>query len=314
MNFGRVLVESRCIWRTEGDESLGKRVKRSYKTSSESGEVVTTACGTITRWLPGPNYGKAAYTIVDCAPTSPIDSKLPQDDVEVALWHVIHDDGDEEDLEKHEVEEAIRCWAESAEKVAFDNRPRFVCDGEACVCGGIFAATPVASSSSSSSSSTAFCSTRPSKCIRRIMEITMNDDVVALYCSARLAAKDIGTSVNDVSAVLRRKRQVTRSGRLCRLRYFRQPSVSIAGAKRPRPAKESVINIGSSAELKEALAVIRDERFRQWCRREGTIISSSSSSLSMVPATSRKYPTELSVEATDEKLPLGELDTDFMDH
>ena len=142
----------------------------------------------------------------------------------------------------------------------------------------------------------------------------MNDDVVALYCSARLAAKDIGTSVNDVSAVLRRKRQVTRSGRLCRLRYFRQPSVSIAGAKRPRPAMESVINIGSSAEVEGSAG--SDSRRKipvRNCRREGTIISSSSSSLSMVPATSRKYPTELSVEATDEKLPLGELDTDLMD-
>jgi len=67
----------------EGHKYIGKRVVRIFE---KFGEI----CGRVTRYLP------------------------PGTDVaeDPALWHIIHDDGDEEDLEKHEIENALQAYVE----------------------------------------------------------------------------------------------------------------------------------------------------------------------------------------------------------
>ena len=47
-------------------------------------------------------------TISAFSPAQPTDTDDPEDDLCRPLWHVVHDDGDEEDLEEHEIKEAIR--------------------------------------------------------------------------------------------------------------------------------------------------------------------------------------------------------------
>ena len=47
-------------------------------------------------------------TISAFSPAQPTDTDDPEDDLCRSLWHVVHDDGDEEDLEEHEIKEAIR--------------------------------------------------------------------------------------------------------------------------------------------------------------------------------------------------------------
>ena len=75
-------------WETTGSEYLGQRVKRVF---TVKGKLMHT-CGVIDGWLPAAiNDG-------------------------LALWHVKHDDGDEEDLELEEVLESIKDWEESDEK------------------------------------------------------------------------------------------------------------------------------------------------------------------------------------------------------
>jgi hypothetical protein len=76
-------------WHTSGSELLGRRVKRSF---AKDRRKETFMCGTVVGWLPADaNDG-------------------------LALWHVRHDDGDEEDLEEHEVTEAHALWESSEEK------------------------------------------------------------------------------------------------------------------------------------------------------------------------------------------------------
>ena len=62
-------------WQTTGSEYLGQRVKRIFTVKGKT----THTCGVIDGWLP-----------------KEINDGL-------ALWHVKHDDGDDEDLELHEV-------------------------------------------------------------------------------------------------------------------------------------------------------------------------------------------------------------------
>jgi len=69
-------------WSTEGHPWIGQRVARHFK-----GELMF---GRINRWLPA-GVGKDNF----------------------ALWHVLHDDGDEEDLEMHEVQTAFKLHKES---------------------------------------------------------------------------------------------------------------------------------------------------------------------------------------------------------
>ena len=47
-------------------------------------------------------------TISAFSPAQQTDTDDPEDDLCRPLWHVVHDDGDEEDLEEHEIKEAIR--------------------------------------------------------------------------------------------------------------------------------------------------------------------------------------------------------------
>eukprot|EP00966_Prymnesium_polylepis_P217947 5043730-Prymnesium_polylepis.1 len=63
-------------WRIEGHELLGRRVARTFGKDS-------TIIGTITRWV-------------------------PPDGDDGALFHAVHDDGDEEDLEEEEATQAIQ--------------------------------------------------------------------------------------------------------------------------------------------------------------------------------------------------------------
>jgi hypothetical protein len=62
-------------WQDHGHEWIGRRVRKQYLD-----DVVD---GTIVKWLPAAGG-------------------------EVALWHMLHEDGDEEDLEEHEVEECLQ--------------------------------------------------------------------------------------------------------------------------------------------------------------------------------------------------------------
>ena len=70
-------------WREYGQEWIGSRVRRAF-TGRKNGQ--RAGSGTITRWVPA-------------------DESNPVEDP--ALWHVVHDDGDEEDLEADEVRESF---------------------------------------------------------------------------------------------------------------------------------------------------------------------------------------------------------------
>ena len=69
---------------------VGSRVKRTYTV----GKKELSNCGTITGWIPA------------------------EENEGMALWHVRHDDSDEEDLEEHEAKEGMELWGESDEKAA----------------------------------------------------------------------------------------------------------------------------------------------------------------------------------------------------
>ena len=68
-------------WRAEGHKWVGKRVLRYFDGDKPS-------AGVIVRWLPA-------------------------DGDDEALWHMVHEDGDEEDLDEKEVKEALRNEAEA---------------------------------------------------------------------------------------------------------------------------------------------------------------------------------------------------------
>ena len=68
-------------WRYDGHEWIGARVRRSYE------KTKAISVGTIRKWLPA-----------DPATGDP------------PLWRAVHDDGDEEDLEEHEVKEAVEAY------------------------------------------------------------------------------------------------------------------------------------------------------------------------------------------------------------
>jgi hypothetical protein len=68
------------IWQTSGHAFIGRRVARRF------GEGLSF--GYVNKWV-------------------------PQDGVDMALWHMLHDDGDEEDLEEWEVTESLKLYAQS---------------------------------------------------------------------------------------------------------------------------------------------------------------------------------------------------------
>ncbi|CAM9925613.1 unnamed protein product, partial [Choristocarpus tenellus] len=70
-----VQEDSSVMWRTSGSEHLGKRVRRVFGRRM--------AEGVVTKWV------------------------SEKDNEGMALWHIKHEDGDEEDLEEYEVIEGI---------------------------------------------------------------------------------------------------------------------------------------------------------------------------------------------------------------
>jgi len=80
--------EEELTWMSQGHAWIGKDVRREY----EGGKDFNV--GKITKWVQA--------------------GKDPHEDP--ALWHVEFPDGDEEDLEAHEVREAIKCFAEEQRK------------------------------------------------------------------------------------------------------------------------------------------------------------------------------------------------------
>ena len=73
-------------WRTKGHPWIGEPLRRDFGKNG-------TVDGTVTKWAPAVKEGRTVK--------------------EPALWHVVFDDGDEEDLEEHEVEHAIHILASS---------------------------------------------------------------------------------------------------------------------------------------------------------------------------------------------------------
>ena len=71
------------LWRTDGHEWIGARVRRTVWVSQSARSVIN---GHITKWLPAAGED------------------------EPALWHLTHDDGDEEDLEECEAVEAMNAF------------------------------------------------------------------------------------------------------------------------------------------------------------------------------------------------------------
>ena len=74
---------SKIVWRQEGHEWLGRRLARRFDHSR-------IALGTITKW---------------------VDVSLDPKDGGPAQWHMVHDDGDDEGLEEHEVIAALGLFA-----------------------------------------------------------------------------------------------------------------------------------------------------------------------------------------------------------
>eukprot|EP00656_Telonema_subtile_P036096 TRINITY_DN40062_c0_g1_i1.p1 TRINITY_DN40062_c0_g1~~TRINITY_DN40062_c0_g1_i1.p1 ORF type:complete len:203 (+),score=69.54 TRINITY_DN40062_c0_g1_i1:137-745(+) len=97
--------EDELEWQHTGHLWLNRYVLRDY------GADQGTNQGTITKWVPA-------------------DPKNPEEDP--ALWHVVFDDGDQEDLEAEEVEEALQLYAvrgsrkrgAQAEEQSSPERPR----------------------------------------------------------------------------------------------------------------------------------------------------------------------------------------------
>jgi hypothetical protein len=82
------LLEQDALWKTEGHEWIGEQVLRVFKDTGMSTQAK------ITKWMP---------------------ANLEVED-EPALWHIVHDDGDEEDLEEHEVLEAMENLVKQTEE------------------------------------------------------------------------------------------------------------------------------------------------------------------------------------------------------
>ena len=74
-------------WQTKGP-LVGKRILRCFGDAGAAKKRARTILGTIVRWLPP-----------DAAHGEP------------PLWHAVHDDGDEEDLEQDEAEDAVSAFA-----------------------------------------------------------------------------------------------------------------------------------------------------------------------------------------------------------
>ena len=65
------------------------------------------------RPLPGGPFPRCfVFQVVDGTIAAYLAAPHPNPDGDAELWHVRHDDGDEEDLERHEVLAARRCSAE----------------------------------------------------------------------------------------------------------------------------------------------------------------------------------------------------------
>ncbi len=105
MNMGDE-EEAPLEWQLDGHEWVGKRVMRAFKVKNQPEQL---ALGRITRWI-----------------------KEDEEAGDGALFHAVHDDGDEEDLEEEEAREAIERYAATPEAelqalwrkagVKYDNR------------------------------------------------------------------------------------------------------------------------------------------------------------------------------------------------
>ena len=129
-------------WVRAGSAAIGRRVRRFY--------AMHGACdGTVVGWLPP---SKTTNTRGDrkhhgCEGTEPMvcggdgaddeRGKDEGDDGEVALWRVVHDDGDVEDLEEDELEEALAAHREdrSLAQVIRDNARLILFRAFACIPG-----------------------------------------------------------------------------------------------------------------------------------------------------------------------------------
>ena len=89
-------------WEEEGHEWVGARLARDFGKSKPS-------IGRIVRWLPAGGS-----------------------DDEPALFHMLHDDGDEEDLEEHEVAAGLARYEQTTEEEIAQARVCLVCVLSAC--------------------------------------------------------------------------------------------------------------------------------------------------------------------------------------
>eukprot|EP00940_MAST-03C_sp_MAST-3C-sp2_P000547 g547.t1 len=88
-------------WKKTGSDRIGKRVLREFQGNAFG--------ATITAWSP---------------PLSSHETDDSEDDSAIPLWHVVHDDGDEEDLDEREVIEAMRRHDEAEAKECRKRRMR----------------------------------------------------------------------------------------------------------------------------------------------------------------------------------------------
>jgi hypothetical protein len=84
--FAALLAQD-AMWQTEGHEWIGERVLRVFESGATAGAKVS-------KWMP---------------------ANLDAED-EPALWHIVHDDGDEEDLEEYEMVDAMGALAKQTEE------------------------------------------------------------------------------------------------------------------------------------------------------------------------------------------------------
>ena len=87
-------------WRVEGSEYVGRKVKLVYDHGRKTGVTI----GVVVGWVPAE------------------ENRDSEEEEGLALWHVRHEDGDEEDLEEHEVTAAIEAYETSDEKAAFEEK------------------------------------------------------------------------------------------------------------------------------------------------------------------------------------------------
>jgi hypothetical protein len=117
-------VSERPPWRSSGDARLGKQLRRFFPVDEEDDEAEKDLEG---------SAEPSTWHVSD----GKIVSWLPADGDDPALWHMIHHDGDEEDLEEYEVafalaaaEEGLREPSE-AERTRMHEERRKVLDEEA---------------------------------------------------------------------------------------------------------------------------------------------------------------------------------------